>query len=95
MVRCAIVGLGRWGQTLVNSVQGKSDKIRFVRGVTRTPRNAATFAADHGFPLDSDYEAALADPKVDAVVLATPPRSRSRAGSRGRRQMSRRSAASG
>lgn len=72
MVRCAIVGLGRWGQTLVNSVQGKSDKIRFVRGVTRTPKSAATFAADHGFPLDSDYEAALADPKVDAVVLTTP-----------------------
>ncbi len=72
MVRCAIVGLGRWGQTLVNSVQGKSDKIRFVRGVTRTPRHAATFAADHGFPLHADYEAALADPKVDAVVLATP-----------------------
>ena len=37
MIDAAIVGLGRWGQNLVNSVQGKSDKIRFVVGVVRNP----------------------------------------------------------
>ena len=37
MIDAAIVGLGRWGQGLVEAVQGKSDAIRFVRGVTRTP----------------------------------------------------------
>ena len=39
MINAAIVGLGRWGQNLVNSVQGKSDKIRFVAGVLRHPEN--------------------------------------------------------
>ena len=36
MVRAAIIGLGRWGRSLVNSVQGKSKDIRFVAGYTRT-----------------------------------------------------------
>ena len=30
MINAAIVGLGGWGQTLVTSVQGKSDRIRFI-----------------------------------------------------------------
>jgi len=37
MIRAAIVGIGiGWrGQTLVNSVQGRSDAIRFTPGHTR------------------------------------------------------------
>ncbi len=72
MIDAAIVGLGRWGQNLVNSVQGKSDKIRFVAGVLRHPDKAKDFAAKQGFPLHDDYRKVLADPKIDAVVLATP-----------------------
>jgi predicted dehydrogenase len=72
MMDAAIVGLGRWGEALVNSVQGKSDKIRFVRAVTRTPAKARDFAAKAGIPVDSDYDAALKDPAVRAIVLATP-----------------------
>jgi galactitol-specific phosphotransferase system IIB component len=41
MVRAAIVGLGRWGRSLVASVQGKSSDIRFVVAHTRTPATAA------------------------------------------------------
>ena len=40
MVRAAIVGLGRWGRSLVASVQGKSDAIGFVRAHTRTRATA-------------------------------------------------------
>jgi predicted dehydrogenase len=72
MIRAAIVGLGRWGQNLVASVQGKSDAIRFVAGATRTPEKVRTFADAHGFPLYDRYEKVLADPAIDAVVLATP-----------------------
>lgn len=71
MLNAAIVGLGRWGQNLVNNAQG-SDKIRFVAGVLRHVDKAKDFAAQHGFPLYDDYRKALADPKIDAVVLATP-----------------------
>ena len=72
MIRAAIVGLGGWGRNLVASVQGKSDAIRFVAGATRTQEKARSFADAHGFPLYDGYEKLLADPAIDAVVLATP-----------------------
>lgn len=72
MIEAAIVGLGRWGQGLVDSVQGKSEAIRFARAVTRTPAKAEAFCAGIGIPLGEDYAAALRDRKVKAVVLATP-----------------------
>ena len=72
MINAAIVGLGRWGQTLVDSVHDRSTAIRFTRGVTRTVANAADYAAAKGITLGDDYVAMLADPAIDAVVLATP-----------------------
>jgi predicted dehydrogenase len=72
MINAAIVGLGRYGQILVESVQNRSESIRFTAAVTRTPAKAAEFAACHGIPLGDDYEAVLADAAIDAVVLATP-----------------------
>jgi predicted dehydrogenase len=72
MINAAIIGLGRWGQNLVNSVQGKSDAIRFVAGATRTLAKAEAYARAQGIALHGSYEKVLADPKVDAIVLATP-----------------------
>ena len=73
MIRAAIVGMGWWGKTLVESVQGTSEAIRFVAGASRTASPAlTTFAAAQGLRLASRYEDLLADPAVDAVVLATP-----------------------
>jgi predicted dehydrogenase len=72
VINAAVVGLGWWGKTLVESAEN-SDAIRFVAGATRTvtPETEA-FAKTYGFRLERDYAAVLADPKVDAVVLATP-----------------------
>ena len=50
MIRAAIIGLGRWGQNLVNSVQGKSDVIRFTAGATRTVEKAEAYAREKGIP---------------------------------------------
>ena len=72
MIDAAIVGLGRWGRTLVNSVQRKSGAIRFTAGHTRTRASAAAFCAEHGIALKDDLEEILADPAIDAVVFATP-----------------------
>lgn len=33
MIDAAIVGLGWWGRYIVSSLQGKSDRIRFVRAI--------------------------------------------------------------
>lgn len=72
MLNAAIVGLGWWGKTLVEAMQGARD-LRFVAGTTRTGSpEAQAFAAAQGLRLAPSFEALLADPAVDAVVLATP-----------------------
>jgi predicted dehydrogenase len=72
MIRAAIVGLGRWGRSLLTSVQSKSAQLRFVRAHTRTRASAEEFCRQYDVPLVDRYEQILADPDVDAVVLATP-----------------------
>lgn len=73
MISAAILGLGRWGQTFVRAVQkGKSQEIQFVAALTRTPEKARAFCAEHGVPLVASYDEILKNPKIDAVVLATP-----------------------
>lgn len=72
MLNAAIVGMGWWGRTLVDSVQGKSDDIRFVAGATRSRDKAVDYAGQAGIRLLDTYEEVLADPEIDAVVLATP-----------------------
>jgi predicted dehydrogenase len=73
MINAAIVGLGWWGKTLVESVQQDSREIQFIVGVTRTKTpEVQAFADTQRFALVDTYEALLGDPGVDAVVLATP-----------------------
>ena len=73
MIKAAIVGMGWWGRTLVESVQGASDKIKFVAGTTRTMSpEVEAFAKEHGLRMAADYDALLKDKDVDAVVLCTP-----------------------
>ncbi len=72
MLRAAIVGLGWWGKTLVESAES-SDAIRFVTGATRTlSPEVEAFAKAKGLRLVPSYDMLLADSAVDAVVLATP-----------------------
>jgi predicted dehydrogenase len=74
MINAAIVGLGWWGKTLVESLAEGSDAMRFVALTTRTVSpDVEAFAKQYKLRLDTSYEAVLADPKIDAVVLATPP----------------------
>ena len=72
MIRAAIVGLGRWGRTLVGAVQGKSEAIRFTTAHTRTRSKAEAFCAEHGIALKDSLDEVLADPAIGAVVFATP-----------------------
>jgi predicted dehydrogenase len=73
MINAAIVGLGWWGRTIVESVQQGSDVIRFVAGATRTASPEATaFAEANHLRLAPSFDALLADSQVQAIVLATP-----------------------
>jgi predicted dehydrogenase len=72
MLNTAIVGLGWWGKTLVKAASDFGAPIRFVRGVTLEPDSVRGFAAEHKIAIGTSFEEVLADPQIQAVILATP-----------------------
>jgi predicted dehydrogenase len=71
MIHAAIVGLGRWGRRLVEASVGHP-RIRIVRAVEPELEGAENFCAEHRLELTDSLDAVLADPAIDAVLLATP-----------------------
>ena len=72
MLNTAIIGLGWWGKTLVKAARDFGAPLRFVRGVSLEPDTVRDFAAEHKIALGTSFEEAIADPQVQAIVLATP-----------------------
>ena len=72
MIELALVGLGRWGRVLIASIQDKSPHVRFRAAVTRSPKPNRDYAHENGIALHDSIEAALADPRIAGVVLASP-----------------------
>ncbi|HTM76641.1 MAG TPA: Gfo/Idh/MocA family oxidoreductase, partial [Devosia sp.] len=71
-----IVGAGMGAKPHALALQALADTIA-VRGVYR--RDAAelkTFCDHYGFPAVPSYEAMLADPGIDAILVLTPPNAR-------------------
>ena len=66
----ALVGLGWWGKAMVRALEG-SDKMRLVTAVDIDPATAE-FARGRGVGFTTDYDAALGDEAVEAVILCTP-----------------------
>lgn len=66
----AVVGLGWWGRTIAGLLKGNS-KLSLVRGVD-VSLAAERFAAELGIAFSNDFEAAINDPAVQAVILCTP-----------------------
>src|SRR5262245_46690373 len=71
MLNAAIYGLGRWGNRLVESVQG-SAKFRFVKGRSRQAGTHKGLSRTAGIKVVSCYGRVLKGPEVNAVGLATP-----------------------
>jgi predicted dehydrogenase len=63
MINAAVIGLGRWGKSLVDRRAGQEPKLRFVHGVSKEPDDVRGFAAQHGFRLSTDLADAIADPR--------------------------------
>lgn len=72
MINAAVVGLGWWGRHIIATLKG-SDRIQVVAATARRPEQHREFAEEAGVELMGDYAKTLADPRVDAVILATPP----------------------
>lgn len=71
-----IVGLGMASVPHVKSLKELHETIE-VRGVfSRNKERREKFAQEHGFPASESYEAMLADDKLDAIILLTPPNQR-------------------
>jgi len=71
-VGIALVGMGWWGQKMLNVLQAAPDDIRVVRAVEPNVDTVRELCEGKGIPLSADYADALNDPAVEAVVLATP-----------------------
>ena len=71
MINAAIVGLGRWGRTLVEASAGHA-RLNIIRAVEPAMDGAREFCARHELDLTNTIDAMLADPGIDAVLLATP-----------------------
>ncbi len=72
MIKAAIIGLGWWGEKLLDAARPAAEKIRFIHGVSPRPARRQALAAKHGLRLSASIAEMLADPEVEAVVLATP-----------------------
>lgn len=71
MIACAIAGLGRWGRALVEAAS-TSERLKITRAVETDLVNARPFCTEHGIALTGDFDSVLADPAIDAILLATP-----------------------
>jgi predicted dehydrogenase len=72
MVNAALIGFGWWGKNLAKAVEGDSSLIRFSRIVSKDLEDASDYCKAKQIQLSDEYQDALADPEITALVLATP-----------------------
>jgi predicted dehydrogenase len=71
MLKTAVIGLGWWGCTIINSLKS-SEIIRIIAGVDVYTRREALCSNEHGLKFYEHIDSALSDPKIDAIIIATP-----------------------
>jgi predicted dehydrogenase len=72
MIGLAIIGLGSALAPHAKAILDLSDRTRVLHAVARTEGNRRIVAEKYGFPTTGDMAAAIADPRVDAVMILTP-----------------------
>ena len=72
MLNFAIVGMGRWGVRLVDSIQGRSAKAYFSTAVSRDPDRLSPIATERGIVVVGALGTVLKDADIDGIVIATP-----------------------
>ncbi|MBI4256243.1 MAG: Gfo/Idh/MocA family oxidoreductase [Candidatus Rokubacteria bacterium] len=70
-VRLAAVGTGRWASTLADAA-ARGTGLSIVACTSRSAANRAAFAKRYGCRDLPSYEAVLADPEVEGVLITTP-----------------------
>jgi predicted dehydrogenase len=76
----AIIGLGMAVRPHAMSLQDLSDRAEVVWAASRSEERCAAFATDFPFPTTTEIGRVLADERVEAVILLTPPASHEQLG---------------
>ncbi|HXM86436.1 MAG TPA: Gfo/Idh/MocA family oxidoreductase [Solirubrobacteraceae bacterium] len=70
----AVVGYGYWGPNVARNIVERPE-LRLMGCCERDPARAQSFRdRHHDVPVEADFDALLLDPRVQAVAIATPPR---------------------
>jgi len=73
-IRTAVIGYGYWGPNLVRNVIERPE-MEFAGLCEQDPARAAAFSARvPGAPVFTDAREVVENPDIDAVIIATPPR---------------------
>ena len=70
-MRAAVIGLGWWGKQIITYLKN-SEKIQVTHGVDLNIEHLESFASEHHLTLVKDMAEVLANPQIDAIILATP-----------------------
>lgn len=70
-IRAASIGLGWWGGVLAQAA-ARSKGVEVTTCYARTPETRERFAAEHGLRAAGSLDDVLADPDIDALIVATP-----------------------
>ena len=71
--RLALIGLGMGATPHAQSLIDLESRVEVVAACTRSAERASAFGARFGFPLSHDIDAVIGDPRIDCVLIATPP----------------------
>jgi predicted dehydrogenase len=70
----AVIGYGYWGPNIARNVAERPE-FRLMGCCERDPVRGQSFRERHrDIPLETDFETMLLDPRIEAVAIATPPR---------------------
>jgi predicted dehydrogenase len=72
VIGVAIIGLGNALAPHAMAVQELADRVRVVHAVARNADQRRLVSEQYGFVTSDDAAAAIADPRVDAVMILTP-----------------------
>ena len=70
-VRVAAIGVGGWGRALADAA-GRGSGLAIVACTSRSADSREAFAKSYGCRALPSYEAVLADPDVEGVLITTP-----------------------
>ena len=74
-LNAGIVGLGRWGQKLVKSINqnlSKSNSLNFTHAFSRTFEKVKSFCSEYNLNHCNSFDELLSNDNIDLIVLATP-----------------------